>query len=262
MSNLRAFHGSLEIKGKYLNRVMAHAAADRFVQGVTWKKGRGCAIGCTLENYNHALYETELGIPEWLARVEDMIFEKMPKDKAMEWPTKFLSAINPGADLEKTKAPFLIKIMERNLKSLETCKYDVESNPSIANAIQCSKEAIYRVIGYHKTYPTDTEAGSAAWSAVESAELVAESTRAVWFTRTAAESAVHAARGAAWSAVRLAAVTAVSAAWSTVASARAAGVSAEFAESAEWLAGRSPRAGQLVYIEFAEELLTLLGNCK
>jgi len=72
---LLRFHGSQEIKDKYLNRLKEHKKLDHIIQGTLWKNGKDCAVGCTLENYDHSKYPIELGIPEWLDRVEDKIFE-------------------------------------------------------------------------------------------------------------------------------------------------------------------------------------------
>lgn len=79
MSNnkLQSFHNDIAIKQKYLDRVIAHRKADNIIRGQGWSNGKGCAVGCTLENYDHAQYPIELGIPEWLARVEDTLFEGM-----------------------------------------------------------------------------------------------------------------------------------------------------------------------------------------
>jgi len=98
---LLAFHGSSDIKTKYLNRVREHREADQLVQGVTWDKQsqKGCAIGCTLHGYSHSAYEEELGIPAVLAQLEDGIFEGLSVPDSREWPERFLSAIQPGADL-------------------------------------------------------------------------------------------------------------------------------------------------------------------
>ena len=94
-----AYHGDPKIKAKYLARVRDHAKADRLIQGVSWEGGKGCAIGCTLEAYDHSRYETELGIPSIIARLEDGLFERLPKSDAMKWPAQVLNAIKPGADL-------------------------------------------------------------------------------------------------------------------------------------------------------------------
>ena len=64
-----AYHNDPKIKNKYLARVRAHAKADRLVRGIGWDGQKGCAVGCTLENYQHAAYDTELGIPQEIARL-------------------------------------------------------------------------------------------------------------------------------------------------------------------------------------------------
>src|SRR6185369_13133926 len=92
---LLAFHGKAPIKRKYLRRVAAHRKADEIKSGFYWEDGMGCGIGCTIHSGNHAAYETELGIPQVLARLEDRLFESLyqfdpPAAKA--WPERFLQA--------------------------------------------------------------------------------------------------------------------------------------------------------------------------
>jgi hypothetical protein len=98
-TTLRAFHHDPAIQANYLARVRAHAAADEIVQGTYWQNGRGCAVGCTIHGSSHAAYETELGIPRILARLEDRLFESMAIGDAKGWPERFLAAIPLGADL-------------------------------------------------------------------------------------------------------------------------------------------------------------------
>ena len=110
---MRAFHGDPAIKEKYLARVRAHRAADELVRGTGWsEKGgrvRACAVGCTLDKYDHASYETELGIPIRLAFLEDRIFERLPtEDDWKPWPEAFLDAIPVGADLRAVWAKFSV----------------------------------------------------------------------------------------------------------------------------------------------------------
>ena len=81
-------------------------------------KFKACAVGCAVHSLNvklgkeyrtsdHSVYEKELGIPEWLAHLEDTIFEGLPKEEAKLWPEKFLSAIPVGTDLEPIKWKFI-----------------------------------------------------------------------------------------------------------------------------------------------------------
>jgi hypothetical protein len=151
---MKAFHNDQKVKDKYLLRVREHRLADEIVKGKYWEDGKGCAVGCTIHGSNHKSYETELGIPEWLARVEDVIFEGLPNERAKEWPEQFLNAICPGADLSTVEAPFVIYILEGNLKN-----FDNEKNPDIVKAT----EDIITL------YKIGDLAPSPAWSAAESA---------------------------------------------------------------------------------------------
>lgn len=100
-----AFHNDKKIQKKYINRVKAHYKADEIVQGIYWENGKGCAVGCTIENDGglnndwHGRYEKALGVPRVLARLEDRIFEGLTNGEAKEFPLRFVKAINVGADL-------------------------------------------------------------------------------------------------------------------------------------------------------------------
>lgn len=107
-----SFHNDQEIKEKYLNRVIKHRELDNLIQGTGWENGKGCAVGCTLENYDHSRYPIELGLPEWLARLEDRIFEGLPRKEAILWPERFLESIPVGINLEKIKHMLAIKRLD------------------------------------------------------------------------------------------------------------------------------------------------------
>jgi hypothetical protein len=107
---LLAYHGNRRIKEKYLKRVRAHAKADEIISGSYWENGKGCAVGCTIHGSSHAAYETEIGVPQVLARLEDRLFEGLYAtgnvQRAKEWPEEFLRSIKPGADLSLVWAKF------------------------------------------------------------------------------------------------------------------------------------------------------------
>lgn len=103
---MKSFHNNPTIKAKYLERITAHEKADEIVKGIYWEEGKGCAVGCTVEKSDgtqHSSFETELGLPEWLARLEDTIFEGLPNEEAKTFPRRFLEAINVGSDLTAVK---------------------------------------------------------------------------------------------------------------------------------------------------------------
>ena len=209
---MRAFHGDPAIKVKYLARVRTHITADDLIRGTGWDGSKGCAVGCTLEKYDHKAYEKELGIPEWLARIEDTLFEGMTEEKSRIWPEVFLKAIPIGADLRPVKAKFFVILLKSTLKSMNEAKFDVKKFPGVAAAIQQSKAAVEQMIAAHEAGGDLSAAESAArsaaesaWSAARSARSAAESARsaesaAAWSARSAAESARSAESAAAWSA--------------------------------------------------------------
>jgi hypothetical protein len=101
-----AFHGDKAIKDKYIARIREHRRLDQLVKRAVGQEGKGCAVWCTLDKYDHAAYEDELGIPRALARMEDVIFECLPWAESMEWPEAFLNAIPLGADLSRVILQF------------------------------------------------------------------------------------------------------------------------------------------------------------
>lgn len=127
---MKAFHNDINVKTKYVNRVLAHFEADQIIKGRYWSEGRGCAVGCTIHSSNHAAYEAELGIPKWLAKVEDDIFEGLPDERSMVWPSEFLNVIHVGADLDKALAPFMIFALESTLD-----KFDHKKNPHVLESV-------------------------------------------------------------------------------------------------------------------------------
>ena len=171
---MQAFHNDIKIKQKYIKRVDAHIKADKLIRGQGWANGKGCAVGCTLENYEHKQYETELGIPEWLARVEDTLFEGMNEEKSKTWPKVFLKVIPVGADLEQARVPFLLLVLEQNLSTLCSLDVGLEFKDVIAS-IEQTKSATIQVMealengGDLSAAASAASARSASWSAESAA---------------------------------------------------------------------------------------------
>ncbi len=178
---LLAFHNDPAIKTKYLARVRAHREADQLIKGTGWGNGKGCAIGCTLDAYDHARYPVELGVPEMLARLEDCIFEGLPNDLSQAWPERFLSAIAPGADLSRVGWQFLRWLLTRS----GIGAYD---DPLVRDSV---KQCADVLLPLTRDDPAGTSAArsaaSAAWSAAWSAASAesAESARSAAYTTMA-----------------------------------------------------------------------------
>jgi hypothetical protein len=135
---------------------------------------RGCVVGCGIKSINklkgkrlpnngHKHFETELGIPEWLAKVQDTLFEGVSEARNKTWPVEFSEAINTGADLDKVKVPFIVYILAYNVelqeRQLETVE-DVGLRKVIEDVIAVNQQMIVA------QKSGDIELISAAWSAV------------------------------------------------------------------------------------------------
>lgn len=120
-----AYLGDPTLKTFLLQELHRHRKADEIVKGHYWENGKGCAVGCTLESIaarngkwkagidhtNHALYESELGIPSQLAHLQDAIFEGLPNPDYLAWPEQFAKAIMPGANLIGVWPKFVVALL-------------------------------------------------------------------------------------------------------------------------------------------------------
>jgi hypothetical protein len=223
-----SYHNDAQLKEDFIREIRKHREADAIEQGHygrqngTWK---GCAVACSLrslaivkgedlrEKYNdHKRYETDLGIPEWLARLEDTIFEGLPVDAAKEWPEQFAEAIPVGVDLEPVKYYFCAFLLKENIDRVLSLDIEDDLKKKVVDAIR-------GVLSVHETAIQTGEWDEAAARSAESA------------ARSAARSAESAAWSAAWSAW--------SAAWSAWSAARS-------AWSAAWSAAYEKYAQELI----------------
>jgi len=278
-----AFHNQPAVKAEYLDRVKAHYKADEIIHGIYWQNGKGCAVGCTIHSDDHALYETELGIPMALARLEDTIFEGLTNGQAKEWPLKFLKAIKIGADLSTVQWKFLHWLQTENLKAAEKQKMP---NDVIAAIKQCvdvlapmakgrpadlsaadsarSARSAARSAAYSARSAADSadSAADSARSAARSAAYSARSARSAAYSADSARSAADSERSAAHSAAdsaRSAARSAADSAARSADSARSAAYSADSADSADSAADSARSAA---YLKMSEKLLELLTAAK
>src|ERR1700676_815813 len=233
---LKAYHNDPAIKEVLINQLQAHYDADEIIKGTYWQDGKGCAVGCSIHSSDHSLYEKELGLPEWIARVEDRIFEGLPNHLSKEWPLRISKAVKIGSNIDKIKIPFLILVVESVLD-----KFDHEKFP------EC-KISIENLLHLLKTNPENSEADSraaasaAAWAAAEAARAAWAAEAAEADSRAAARAdACAAAEADAWADACAAAEASTEAdAWaaagaaSCAAEAAAAAVAGAAAEAASW----------------------------
>lgn len=196
-------------KTQFINELKKHQLADAFIKGTYLGDGlqdmKGCAVGCSLKSINrikninekvdiHKRYETELGIPEWLARLEDTIFEGLPLEESKQWPVEFSMSIKVGVDLDQIKNKILYFIVNSTLSHFDHDKF-----PQVFQAVT----AVCKLLKLKKPNKDklNDAADAAAWAAADAADAAAEAAdAAAWAARAAAWAAAEAANTAAWAA--------------------------------------------------------------
>jgi hypothetical protein len=98
-------------------RIAAHRAADQIVQGVGFQDGRGCAVGCALDRYDHAEYVRVLGVPPEIAHLVDRIHEGLSLELALSWPGRVAAALTPGADTTHAWTRFALWLLTEECPS-------------------------------------------------------------------------------------------------------------------------------------------------
>lgn len=232
---MQAFHNDQKVKDFYLGRVEAHREADEIIQGFYWENGKGCAIGCTIHGDDHSAYERELGIPMWLAKVEDKIFEGLLKKEAKEWPVQFLEAIPVGVDLNQIKIPFLIFVVESTMNTFDHQKFS-RVKKSIDDVLAALKSGEKLV-----SYDTCAASASASWA------------DAAAYADAASASASYASASASYAAS--AASYAASAAYDTY-------VAAAYATACAYAADAGGEARRNANSKFAKKLIELIKDAK
>ena len=205
-----------------------HRAQDMLLNGLYAKQNgtfKGCSVGCMvhdirpdwtvdeIESRNdlHKIVANYGHYPEWLAHLQDTLFEGLPDGDRQNWHVDLYKAIDALPE-----SPDWQRILHKVHLVLLRISY--------ANS-GSSKEVVQGVINLHERCVAGEDFPFKQWSAAWSAAWSARSARsAAW---SAAWSARSAAWSAAWSAARSAAWSARSAAWSA---ARAAAWSAAYQE--------------------------------
>lgn len=250
-------------KDELLNELKKHQKLDAFIQGTYGKENgtfKGCAVGCSIyslrtltgENLdfsNHKLYPEHLGIPEWLAILEDKIFEGISVKRSKTWPVEFIEAIHEGADLEKIKGPFLIKVLESCYETFDHVKYP-EVKTVIDQAIELWKKE---------------DRGNKDWLN-EARQIRADAASATAsVASTAANTAYSAYFAAAFdtaSAAYVAAAFDTASVASAAASVASAAANTTYATYATYAAAAAYAARKKKYEYFADELLKLMRECR
>ena len=194
METLLSYKNDEKLKEAFVKEIEKHREADAILQGSYGKmdgeKWRGCAVGCSLRSLailegeelqikysDHSLYETKLGIPEWLARLEDTIFEGLPVEESKLWPEQFAKAVPVGVNLEPVKWKFCAFLMRENIERVLALDISEELKKQVVDAIRgvltVHENAIKTGIWDESAARSAESAESAAASAAASAESAA-----------------------------------------------------------------------------------------
>ena len=268
------------VKHHYLQQIISHGEADEIVKGRYWEEGKGCAVGCLIHSDDHSLFETSMGIPEWCARLIDIIFEGLPEVEAKKFPRHFVEAVPIGKNKvwwNQVNWRFGAYLMQENLERVSQLSIDERLKIEVVEAIRGALSLFTNAIAsgewgdstarsvaesaYSAADSADSAADSAdsaadsADSAADSADSAADSAA----DSTADSTAYSAADSTAYSAADSAADSARSAAYSTATSARSSDSAADSARSAADSASSAARsAADSAYSRYRNELIRLL----
>ena len=188
-----------------------HLAADMLVKGYYGRTGEGddafhgCSVGCLVHNVHpdwsadrvqsvsnpHKIVADHYGYPEWLALLQDAIFEGLPNGENSKWHVQLAEAVAAlAADYDWQRA--LHRVHVGILR--------------ISCTAGSTQGAVQRVLELHERAGRGEDVSDEDWSAARSAAWSAAAWAAAWSAArssaawAAAWSARSAARSAAWAA--------------------------------------------------------------
>ena len=226
---MSAYNGSEELRAAFIAGLKWHREQDAIVQGSYGDtddgRWRGCAVGCGLrtlyhmdgvedgDTSSHAELSRRTGIPIVLHRLQDSIFERLPNAVALDWPVRFASSVQAGADLSMVWPRFAVALLSD--PDHGACRH---ASGEVLLAVQRVSVLYEDVIAGRVVTPSEWEVARLRAAAVQAER------QAAWAERQAA-----------WAAAQAAAMSARAAMSAVQAAARAERAERE-AAAAEWQA--------------------------
>jgi len=192
-ADLRTYLGDPDLKASFLEEIGKHEQADMLRKG-SYGNGipdcgfKGCAIGCALHSLNklqgkppselandtgnHERYVTELGLPLWLAYMEDHIFESLPDNLSKTWPRRLAEAIPVGACVHDL---VLAKILRWTLAAERFGARYATEDAAVVAVVDRIVALFDRTIRGDEPTSKEWDAARAAWDA-----RAARAARAAW----------------------------------------------------------------------------------
>ncbi|SEM65659.1 hypothetical protein SAMN05192574_101357 [Mucilaginibacter gossypiicola] len=178
---LISFHGKQEIKDAKIADIKRHQVLDNLRQGSYWENQKGCAVTCTMfspEDFEkqtvntsdiHGRYETQLGIPRILARLEDRFFEGMTVENSKEWPLRFIEAVPVGVNLENVWRRFMAWMLADNAEGVIKFAKNDKQRKAIQDVADAFTRSITETVTYDEWAQVRNDAAAAAADAAYAA---------------------------------------------------------------------------------------------
>lgn len=163
-TELRAFKNSTFTKAQAVANAKMHRDQDHLMAGLYYENGsaewKGCSVGCFTKDPNggHDRYPELFGLPTWLAKFQDMMFEQLPQEDKAWWHVSLFSAIKTGQDMEIVLHRFMGHVLTGRLV------FDAEKFPQVQAVIE-------KCASLHDLAASGAMPRSAAYSAACSAHL-------------------------------------------------------------------------------------------
>lgn len=191
-----SFNNDPALKALHVAQAEAHAAQDMLVSGTYGEteagKFRGCSVGCFAHEIDperrdhHEVVAESRGLPEWLIRLQDSMFEGLPADDRAGFHVELARRIPVGVDL--APLPHLIAvsridrllIIQRTLLQRELPGQVSAAINQVVSALEVGRRAHEAAAGgdscqLETARSAASAAESAAWSAASAARSAARS---------------------------------------------------------------------------------------
>lgn len=98
MIPLQAFHNKDSLKLETVSRMKQHIKLDQLVQGIGYDKssGKGCAVGCSIDCYDHQSFAKTLGVDIWIPQMYAGLHEGIHVNDIAKFNLNFLNSIPVG----------------------------------------------------------------------------------------------------------------------------------------------------------------------
>jgi hypothetical protein len=154
---LNAYQSIPAIRDGAIERLRRHAASAQLAPGpLAWDGSKGSLVGCILESDDLASWESELGLPQWLATAADGIAAQQESiDAALSFGVEVLDAVRPGADVSSAASGVILDALA-----------DAGSFVSVLADVPVELQQVLAMVeGLHRRVQAGDRPASAEWRA-------------------------------------------------------------------------------------------------